>query len=160
MFVEWNESYAIGVEEVDRQHRELFARFEAVMEAIGSGKGKEELLPLMGFLDDYTATHFRDEEELHRRHHYPRAGFHREAHEAFRGKLSILRDGLETGGVTNILVIQAGQALFRWLVDHVCGMDRNFGEFMGKGGAETVGAMADGTDITRREGSFPGSVTG
>lgn len=140
MFVEWNESYAIGVEEVDRQHRELFARFEAVMDAIGEGKGKEELVPLLVFLHDYMTTHFRDEEELHRRYHYPRAGFHREAHETFRGRIDAFREELEARGGSNILAIQAVQALFRWLVDHVCGMDKDFGGFVGKGGAETVRA--------------------
>jgi len=160
MFIEWNESYAIGVEEVDRQHRELFVRFEAVLDAIGAGKGKEELVPLLGFLHDYTVAHFRDEEELHRRHHYPRAGFHREAHGAFRDKLDAFRVELETRGASNMLVIQAGQTLFRWLVEHVCGMDKDFGGFVGKGGAETVGATGAAAGISSEKREFPGTLIG
>jgi len=147
MFVEWNESYAIGIDEVDRQHRELFSRFETVIEAIGTGKGKEELLPLLGFLDTYTATHFHQEEELHRANHYPRAGFHGETHAVFLDKLDALKKDLEARGISNLLVIQAARTLFRWLVDHVCSMDRDFGEFMKKGGSEKVLASGVGPYI-------------
>lgn len=148
MFVEWNESYAVGIDEVDRQHRELFARFEELMNAIGAGRGKEELLPLAGFLDEYAAVHFRDEEELHRTHHYPEAGFHREAHAVFQRKLAALREEIGTNGISNLLVIQTGRTLFHWLVEHVCGRDRHFGEFMKRGGAERIEAFAGtGTEI-------------
>ncbi|WP_052263290.1 bacteriohemerythrin [Geobacter pickeringii] len=142
MFVEWKESYAVGIDEVDRQHRELFARFETLMNAIGAGKGKEELLSLLGFLDDYVIAHFRDEEELHRTHHYPDAGFHREAHAVLQRKLATLRGEIETSGISNLMVIQTGRTLFNWLVDHVCGRDRHFGEFLRGGGAERIEALA------------------
>ncbi|RNC67450.1 MAG: hemerythrin family protein [Desulfuromonadales bacterium] len=133
MFVEWNESYAIGVDEIDRQHRELFARFEDLMNAVGSGRGKADLVPLIGFLDAYAATHFHEEEQLHMRHHYPESCFHRDAHAIFLGRLSALKTEVEAKGASNHLVIETGKVLFRWLVDHVCGMDRQFGDFLRTG---------------------------
>lgn len=130
MMVAWKDEYLIGVDPVDRQHRELFDRFHRFMDALTAGNARHELMETLGFLESYAEVHFRDEEVLQRQCHYPAAGFHRKAHETFRQKLSGLTASLAEQGVSNLLVIETGRTLFQWLVDHVCLMDREFASYL------------------------------
>lgn len=128
--VVWKDEYLIGVEQVDRQHRELFSRFHRLIDALTGGTARHELLETIAFLESYAENHFRDEEDLQRECHYPDAGFHRMAHETFRRQLDGIRVSLAEQGVTNLLVIETGRTLFQWLVDHVCCMDREFASYL------------------------------
>ncbi len=58
MTVEWRENLATGNEEIDRQHMELFRRFNTLLAACNQGKGKDEVNGLLLFLNDYIRTHF------------------------------------------------------------------------------------------------------
>lgn len=133
MIVVWDKSYEIGVEQIDRQHRELFARFDGLMVAIGAGEGANELQQLLGFLEEYALNHFREEEALMLSCHYPLLAFHREAHQAFRERLGKLVAMIGEKGESPQLVTQTGRMLLRWLTDHVCGMDRDIGTFLQAG---------------------------
>ena len=42
MSIEWSNSLATGVTEIDDQHREIFNRVNRLSEACSEGKGKEE----------------------------------------------------------------------------------------------------------------------
>ena len=39
MGIAWRESLAIGVPEIDRQHKELLSRFDSLLKACEAGKG-------------------------------------------------------------------------------------------------------------------------
>jgi hemerythrin len=56
--IEWRASLAIGVEEIDGQHKELLQRFNSLLAACEGGKGIKELTGLLKFLDDYIIEHF------------------------------------------------------------------------------------------------------
>ena len=59
----WNEQrMATGVREVDDQHKELIRHFNEFHEAMVHGKGQANAISLLGFLADYTETHFTCEE--------------------------------------------------------------------------------------------------
>lgn len=71
MSIEWNNSLAIGVAEIDDQHKELFSRFDSLLTACNEGKGRGEVLRVLLFLDDYIKSHFAAEERLQLKHDYP-----------------------------------------------------------------------------------------
>lgn len=128
--VVWKDEYLIGVEQVDRQHRELFDRFHRLMDALTGGTARHELQETIVFLESYAEDHFCEEETLLREYHYPDADSHRTAHETFRQQLCGFRESLAEQGATNLLVIETVRTLFQWLVDHVCGMDRAFVSYL------------------------------
>ena len=65
----WKDDYEIGVELVDKQHKELFKRLGDFIQTVRSDeekeKKKEEVEKTLNFMGEYVTTHFDAEEALH-----------------------------------------------------------------------------------------------
>jgi hemerythrin len=127
----WDRSLETGNEQIDAQHRELFARLDALGEATREHRGPEELGRLLGFLADYVDTHFEDEEALMARSGYARLEEHRAEHEAFRLERDALLREFLSHGPTAVLVVKASDRITAWLREHVQRADRAFVAFLG-----------------------------
>lgn len=130
MAVAWDESLSVGVAEIDDQHKELFRRFNTLLEACNQGKGRQEVQKLLLFLSDYIKTHFAAEEELQKRRNYPGYAAHKEQHESFIGKIDEFARQFNAEGATVSLVIQLNQTLVNWLIQHISKVDRALGEYV------------------------------
>ncbi|MHB8839410.1 MAG: bacteriohemerythrin, partial [Gemmatimonadaceae bacterium] len=60
--MQWNESYATGIPQIDDQHKSLFKAVAALATAVERGDGASEYLRLVSFLDRYCREHFSFEE--------------------------------------------------------------------------------------------------
>lgn len=127
MRLEWDNNLAIGVNEIDEQHKELFRRFDKLLEACNNGVGKEEIGNLLFFLDDYVQTHFRDEERLQVAHAFPDYPTHRVAHRGFVERLGQLKQDLHGDGASLSVIITTNTMLMDWLVNHIAVMDKKIG---------------------------------
>jgi hemerythrin-like metal-binding protein len=61
----WKESYRLGVETIDNQHRQLFKMVDDLLEVVDGGDGegyKHKCADAVNFLYDYTVKHFQFEE--------------------------------------------------------------------------------------------------
>ena len=130
MKVEWREHLSVGVEEIDAQHRSLFEKFNAFMDACDQEKGEGEVIKLFGFLDRYVSTHFADEERLQKRLSYPDLEQHREQHRKFSEEIALMKERLVKEGATKLFVSNMGRVMIGWLIEHISGMDRTFARFM------------------------------
>ena len=57
----WNESFAVGCEELDAQHRSLVEAINEVEAAVKQGMGPQELARVLSALRERAAGHFRGE---------------------------------------------------------------------------------------------------
>jgi hemerythrin len=130
MAIEWRESLSIGVEAIDKQHKELLRRFDSLLEACQAGRGIEELKKLQAFLDEYVCTHFADEEALQRHYHYPGYTAHLAEHSYFIDQISKLRVETEQEGVAIHHVVETNNMLLKWLLNHISKVDAEIGEFL------------------------------
>ena len=130
MKVEWQEYLSVGVEEIDQQHRLLFDSYNAFFTAYHEGRGGEELIRLFGFLEEYVAIHFSDEERLQQRIGFPDYQKHREEHLKLTGKVADLKVRLGNEGASPSLITSAGLLMTGWLIEHISIMDRAVGRFM------------------------------
>lgn len=126
----WTPDLAVGVGEIDRQHQELFLRFEELLRAIEGGAGKAAVLPMLDFLARYTTEHFAAEAAQMKTHAYPRAVFHNTQHRIFLLDLNLLRADYEKFGETSALALALQQRLLGWLRDHVRTVDLELGRFL------------------------------
>lgn len=124
MAIGWRDDLQIGVEEIDNQHRELFRRFDDLLEACKAGKGDQEVLRLFTFLDEYVATHFSAEERLMRQCGYRDYLEHKKLHQGFVRGLEELKRKFRNEGAGLSLVISTNQMMIEWLVRHIDKMDR------------------------------------
>ena len=83
MAIRWDPTLVMGVPELDRQHKEIFARLDSLLEAIRGGSSREEVGRTLDFLRDYVLTHFKAEEELMREIAFPGLPTHRAEHDRF-----------------------------------------------------------------------------
>jgi hemerythrin len=100
-----------GVDDIDAQHRELFDRIRALLEASRHRRSREEVIRLLEFLGGYVVDHFAAEERTMQQAGYPKLEGHRAEHRRFVKELEILRHELKSEGPTALFVIRVG----KWL---------------------------------------------
>lgn len=134
MAIQWNPDLAVGVEKIDEQHRELFKRFDVLVDACKQRRGKEEVGELLDFLNEYVISHFSEEEGLMVGNKYPDFNAHLAQHKHFMRKLDDLREELLRDGPSTGVVIKTNQTVLAWLIEHIKQVDTRFGAFLkGKG---------------------------
>ncbi len=122
MPLSWREEYAVGIQRIDDQHREIFARIGNLFHGLQQGQGSEELRRTFAFLEEYTQTHFRDEEELMAASRYVLLPQHRAEHQALIRQLAVWRAGVDQADLR--LILQAATMLGEWLRRHIAGSDQ------------------------------------
>jgi len=130
MGIEWRDSLAIGVEEIDSQHKELIRRFNSLLTACEAGKGIDELKKLLTFLDDYVVEHFSNEERLQRKYNYPSYASHKMEHDSFVARIKAVQEEIKSEGVAIHNVIETNNMLLKWLLNHISKVDIELGKFL------------------------------
>ena len=93
-FVNWNESWLIGVQEVDAQHKNLVSLLNQLHQAMSEGKGKDVLGGILDGLVSYTKAHFSTEERMLEKIGYPDLLEHKRQHIALTKRCSIFNRNL------------------------------------------------------------------
>lgn len=132
MAILWNKRLEVGVNLIDEQHKKWFEKADQLFEAGKSGKSKEYIVQMFDFLDDYTRTHFKDEEKYMQSINYPEINVQKQMHADFIKKLSELRKQYETAGANITVIISTNQIILDWLTNHISKVDKKIGEFANK----------------------------
>lgn len=130
MHLQWTHDLSVGVEEIDCQHRELFNRINSLDAAIKKGKPKEEIMKLVGFLDDYVIDHFGTEEAYMRDCSYPDYHLHRKKHKWFKEEFSTIKRQIADGAPLVEVVGLSNNLLITWFSNHIRTVDRSLGVFL------------------------------
>ncbi|NLJ80687.1 MAG: hemerythrin family protein [Firmicutes bacterium] len=126
----WTSDLAVGVKEIDDQHKIWFKKAGQLFEAGKDRRAKEVIGELLQFLDEYTKMHFADEEKFMREINYPGYAEQKKAHSEFIQRLKKLRQDYEASGGSITVIIQANKMVVNWLIGHISRMDRKIGEFV------------------------------
>lgn len=124
---EWDDSLALGIPEIDAQHRVLLDLLNALYEAILArepGRGYRDALD--GALA-YARDHFLVEEELMRRSSYPRLDKHVLRHQEFVDKMAGLAENADEPGSAEAEDML--EFLRDWLIGHIMGGDQTFARY-------------------------------
>ena len=130
MSIDWREDMATGIENIDNQHKEIFARFALFSDACSDGRGGDELLTLVKFLAEYTAKHFREEEETLVGAEYPQLAAQMKAHASFLDDFIRLRGLVDEHPPGLEIILNEKRAMIQRLINHICHMDRAFAAFL------------------------------
>jgi hemerythrin len=130
MTIEWQEELATGIEHVDAQHKEIFARFAAFSAACTTVCAKEELTNLIDFLENYTRNHFSDEETSMRESGYPGLSMQQENHAEFLDDIAELKRTINDKEPDMALILEMKRLLIRWLIHHIKHLDMAFADFL------------------------------
>ena len=122
----WSDNHAIGLHEIDADHRALLRMAEQLYDEIESGTVRDGLDGLLARLAAYAQFHFASEEALMRRTRFPGYPQHRREHEKFANTISCLRTMTrsECADVAETLM----EFLGSWIEQHTCGEDHRMVE--------------------------------
>lgn len=126
----WRPDLSVGFDEIDSQHKELFARVNKLLEAASQGKGKEEVGKTIEYLGQYVVSHFGMEERHMTRGQYPELPSHKAQHVQFTSDFSALKKKFEAEGPSSQLTILIQRQVCDWLINHIGKTDKALGAFL------------------------------
>jgi hemerythrin len=127
LLIQWRPEYAVGVAQIDAEHRRLFALVEDLRQAMRLGKGRDAVRRHSAELAGYASEHLAHEEELMRRMRYPAYQEHVREHDSLRLKTREIETRVAAGEIT--ITIELVRFLADWLKQHVMQSDCRIGEY-------------------------------
>lgn len=127
-FATWKDSYLIGIESVDNDHRIMFDLVSQFHDAYAEGKGQERMQRVFSVLLDYIESHFRREEMYMENQGYPNLEHHRIEHDDLRNKVKEMYQRF-TRGEDGALCVEMLAFLHNWLHFHILEEDMAYREF-------------------------------
>ncbi|PWC52343.1 bacteriohemerythrin [Azospirillum sp. TSO22-1] len=136
--VVWDDSMSVGVGILDTDHKRLLEMFNGLLKTGVSTKSKDDLIPLIEGLRDYTNVHFRREEAFMERHGFPDLETHKAAHRYFVDEVEKLAGELN-GDHTMMLRIDLILLLKEWLIEHIQTTDKQYQPYLASEDAASAG---------------------
>ena len=129
--MKWLNEYNIGVEEIDNQHKSLFANLTLLKQSFSK---EEDVIKTIKFLVDYTNSHFSKEEEFMQQISYPDYDNHKKIHQKLTSQVAEIIAGIKGGKPLDVSYLI--RFLTDWLVNHILDEDSKIGIFYSKNNHE------------------------
>ena len=130
MYLNWDWTLDIGIESIDNQHKELINRLDQLLTSVEEGKGHNEVIETLDFLEKYVVKHFNDEEEIQKKINYPLFDIQHNQHEEFKNELKEFRKIFEVEGSTVALALDILEKLLDWFKNHIINLDKDLGDYL------------------------------
>jgi hemerythrin len=124
------EGYEIGIESIDKEHKEMIDAFEELYNRMHKGLGHKYYDELLAFLDKYIDNHFVNEEKFQEEIDYPDLEEHKKLHEEFKETILAIEEKHKNKEVSDKDLIEINLTIKEWLVEHILIEDRKIGEFV------------------------------
>lgn len=124
----WDQELAVGVKEIDDQHKELIRICNMLIQAAAKEKSRNEVEAIVKQLREYTVLHFRSEEAFMATIHYPKRGEQVQAHAELKRDVQEFQRRLyerEDVSAREVLDFMKG-----WLLNHILTHDRELARFV------------------------------
>lgn len=127
-YLQWRDSYEVGVEEIDHDHKQLVGLINQVVTA-SQDNLRENIVPeTLDNLIDYTKYHLDREEKLMDQYDYPQKEWHAAQHVKFIDKINrFYSQYAEERTMSNKEVFYF---LRGWLLKHISNTDKELGAFI------------------------------
>ena len=137
--LQWSEEYAVGVEAIDLEHRELFDLYNELHGSMLRGESNSMTAAKRERLVQFTKEHFAAEERLMAESAYPRLAEHREAHLNLSEQVQKMMEEWKSQG--SVLNLDAIKFLHDWITSHTLREDRAYYPWL-QGLGKTEGQQA------------------
>lgn len=132
--IEWDDSYLLGIPDIDLQHKKLIAIANELYDAISGDENqcKTEMPKILKKLTDYTVYHFSNEEELMQKIGYVGFNMHKNTHELFIKEVNFQIQNLSIERKSAILAFY--KYIASWIFSHIAKADRIWATFKKENG--------------------------
>jgi len=120
--LEWKDSYSVGVDAVDHEHRELIELINTLHDELSAGEGgpeRRDPVEIFGDIFQGISSHFALEEKFMREHGYDQLTDHKGDHERLLDELRDIMDDYDDsdgGGAAQSAPIS--ERLGAWFTNH------------------------------------------
>jgi len=127
--IEWTSDLSVGIDLIDEQHQKWIEHYNNAVEAILAKQEVAQITRTLGFLSEYTETHFATEEQAMADSGYPELKEHQAKHNDLRKTVSDMIEEFIEEGSTDILAASVETFLGNWLIKHIQEVDMRFAAF-------------------------------
>lgn len=120
--ITWDETFSVGVKELDEQHQKLFDIINRLGNSIDAPSNTEKISDIIKELLDYSVYHFQTEENYFEKFDYEYKEGHIKSHDIYKEKINHFIDGFrDKNGYLSFEIVDF---LTNWWVGHVNGQDK------------------------------------
>jgi hemerythrin len=139
--IEWNDSYSVGVTELDEQHKKLFRIINTMFSAEDLSVNSKVMTDLLTEMSKYASVHFETEERYMSECKYTELASHICTHDIFRKKVEELRSAqiAQNRNMPSDMI----RFLYEWLVNHIIFCDKKYMPYVSNNQMEISTASND-----------------
>jgi hemerythrin-like metal-binding protein len=124
--MKWNQSYSVGIEEIDRQHQKLIGMLAQLIKATDEKDSKSVVKDILDNLVEYTVYHFNTEERYFEQFDYENKVEHKAEHKTFTDKVALFVNDYKEDRI--LLTADILMFLSNWIQNHIKGSDKLYTE--------------------------------
>jgi hemerythrin-like metal-binding protein len=130
--VQWNPSFEIGLQVVDKEHEGLLVRLNALIELLAANAPPADWLPELDRLITEVADHFAHEEQIMDNIAYPGYMAHRQQHQYLLQEVAQFRDKIAAESALED-TLSTVRFLKFWVLKHMVQEDSKIGQHIKRG---------------------------
>ncbi|HHX34232.1 MAG TPA: bacteriohemerythrin [Gammaproteobacteria bacterium] len=127
----WSDSFAIGIDIIDEQHKRLFDYFDEIEHCIKKNDDTN-IIEICRGLIDYAISHNTFEESLMKQAGYPMLDAHHQVHEAFKARAHSYLDQINNGAEPMKIARDVRTDIGLWLINHIKREDKHYAPYVKK----------------------------
>lgn len=127
-FIDWNNSYSVGVKIIDGQHQKLFSLINDFYDAT-TGTSRKNLAPVDSVLLDllsYVGFHFKTEEKYFEEFGYEKTQEHKNQHEFYENKIKNLNEKYQKKKKEEEISEEIISFIKDWILNHIKISDKEY----------------------------------
>ncbi|MBU1172501.1 MAG: hemerythrin family protein [Proteobacteria bacterium] len=121
--MKWKKDCRLGIDDIDSQHRLLFAIANEINDIHNPEDQEPEIKYLINHIRQYVKDHFAHEETFLEKHNYPELEKHKESHKII---IEEINHTLTSSKSIQALYEQLGYLMNVWIKDHILSMDKKY----------------------------------
>lgn len=132
MYMEWNETFKVGIGSIDAQHIKLFSLMNEISDAIDEKRSNEAIGKTLEAVLEYSKTHLAHEENIMRENDYPDYAEHKKAHDQLIKTATEMYDRFKHG--EPLMAFDLFLFLVDWWKKHIQGTDKLYSKHLNSKG--------------------------
>jgi hemerythrin-like metal-binding protein len=126
--LEWKESYSVGVNTLDEQHKLLVSHLNTIYHIYNDPEKKEQTGVMINQLEEYALVHFKSEEDLFVKHKFYGLDQHAKEHRFYEQKIKEYHTRFDS--TDNKVTVEMLEFLADWLTGHILGSDQDYRRYL------------------------------
>jgi hemerythrin len=122
--ITWDESFNIGVETINDQHKKLIGLLNGLFEIVKDIKQADKIEKIISELDDYIKYHFSFEEKCFKDFEYPEKDKHAQMHKIYIEKIEEFKQKFKENKI--FLSYEIMDFLEDWILGHIKTEDKKY----------------------------------